>query len=301
MPYDTNNLHYAFSVAYYDRYITMNPGTNREKAVQEANRDLLSIPVNTEKCYKNTACSFTLYTRYPGLMAGIGLSHGTGDKGEIQAGFSLDYVTGAPYIPGSSIKGAVRSAFAHADYIREVLNKQGLDVAALIDEIFEGKQTVTDENGQTVERLIPIPKRDVFYDAYPMEDGTHNILAMEAITPHDEDITKSPNPIAFIKVLPDVPFVFSFALHDGLITAEEKLTLIQTIIKDLGLGAKTNVGFGTFGTDVAARPAAQNGTANHPGGNAGQNNGRNGQNGNAEQGNGGFGTSLADMFGDLKL
>ena len=52
-----------------------------------------------------------LKTIYPGLITGSGLPHQTGSKGEFKLGFQFDYTTGLPYIPGSSIKGTLRSMF----------------------------------------------------------------------------------------------------------------------------------------------------------------------------------------------
>jgi CRISPR-associated protein Cmr6 len=52
-----------------------------------------------------------LKTTYPGLLAGTGYSHGIGVIGEYKIGFHLDHITGLPIIPGSSVKGLLRSAF----------------------------------------------------------------------------------------------------------------------------------------------------------------------------------------------
>ncbi|KIM08833.1 MAG: hypothetical protein KU29_03695 [Sulfurovum sp. FS06-10] len=87
------------------------------------------------------------------------------------------------------------------------------------------------------------------------QDG--KILSDDYITPHknrdkktDEQGKLLPNeifnpiPLRFIKVLPDVEFLFDFILTDGVISKEQKLQLFQTILVDLGIGAKTNVGYG---------------------------------------------------------
>lgn len=60
-----------------------------------------------------------LTTSYPGLITGIGVSHQTTlkwmDKNdqipEFKLGITFDYTTGLPIIPGSSIKGVLRSFF----------------------------------------------------------------------------------------------------------------------------------------------------------------------------------------------
>lgn len=225
MSYNSGNLNYAFNVEYY----SMTP--------EAANRDIVEITTPKIVCY-STEQSFELQTCYPGLMIGIGNFHGAAQKGELNGGFSLDYVTGAPYIPASSLKGVLRSAFEHEEYIREALGDNSVDVKALVDEIFQGTR-----NGKE----IPMYERDIFFDAYPETGG--NIVGIESITPHADEF-KSPNPLSFLKVLPRVVFKFSFKLHDSevykWITADKKRELFKAIIKDFGLGAKTNVGFGAF-------------------------------------------------------
>lgn len=55
--------------------------------------------------------SFSLKTTYPGLTLGTGTLHSIGSKGEIKIGFFFDFTTGLPTIPGSTVKGLIRSAF----------------------------------------------------------------------------------------------------------------------------------------------------------------------------------------------
>jgi CRISPR-associated protein Cmr6 len=53
-----------------------------------------------------------------------------------------------------------------------------------------------------------------------------------------------------VKVLPEVQFEFAFQLKNSQVlpalTAANKLDLFQQILLDLGVGAKTNVGYGQF-------------------------------------------------------
>jgi CRISPR-associated protein Cmr6 len=53
----------------------------------------------------------SLETIYPGLVLGTGYNHETGFEGEHKLGFFFDYTTGLPIIPGSSVKGKLRSVF----------------------------------------------------------------------------------------------------------------------------------------------------------------------------------------------
>ena len=258
---NTKNLNYAFNVEYYK-------GSDFTSTFDysDRNKELISISPMIGKAYKNDKFSFSLKTKYPGLLIGVGNAHGSGGLGDIDLGFSFDYVTGCPYIPGSTVKGVLRSAFAHDEYIKSVLNDPSVDVRKLEKEIFEGiKEEKKDAEGNITEvDYFPVPERDVFYDAFPETKG--NLLLMEAITPHGEDLTKNPKPLTLVKVKPEVTFAFSFRLNNGTVTASAKLNLFKQIIEDLGIGAKTNVGFGIMegqeqnydnAVAVAAADAAQ--------------------------------------------
>ncbi|MEZ4966913.1 MAG: RAMP superfamily CRISPR-associated protein [Saprospiraceae bacterium] len=61
-----------------------------------------------------TEHSFRLKTTYPGLLIGSGYQHETGAEGELKLGFFFDHTSGLPVIPGSSVKGVLRSVF-HKD------------------------------------------------------------------------------------------------------------------------------------------------------------------------------------------
>ena len=144
-------------------------------------------------------------------------------EGQAILGFHFDYTTGLPTIQGSSIKGVLRNAFRHKGYIEEYVGKE-VDIEALEKEIFD--------NG------------DVFFDAVVVSSG--KILGDDFLAPHGDDPLKNPTPLRFIKVLPNVKFRFDFELADGILAKEEKSKLFQNILSDLGLGAKTNVGYGKF-------------------------------------------------------
>ncbi|MEO1808061.1 MAG: type III-B CRISPR module RAMP protein Cmr6, partial [Bacteroidota bacterium] len=244
-----------------------------------------------------------LMTTYPGLATGTGLMHETGSKGESKLGFSFDYSTGIPCIPGSSVKGNLRAvfpqevitqkknldadgiverrAFVHAllggllekdeaglaELRKTYLERCGLDeemqaqvepLADLLErEIFDGtfpaiKIEGEDEKRVTVHKLKSVYDRDIFFDAFPVESLAHDgrILGEDFITPHKHPTRKeldkfaNPVPVQFLKILPKVIFEFRFQTQDGLLTSEQKLTLIETILTFQGVGAKTNVGYG---------------------------------------------------------
>jgi hypothetical protein len=77
-------------------------------------------------------------------------------------------------------------------------------------------------------------------------------LGFDFITPHKHkndsalDPFTDPKPIKFLKILPGVQFRFQFGFKPGLLTIEEKKTLMYVILTEVGIGAKTNVGYGQF-------------------------------------------------------
>ena len=97
-------------------------------------------------------------------------------------------------------------------------------------------------------------KQDIFLGAFPVIGfAGKKLLEMEFITPHTAGRFKNPNPISQIKVRPDVKFDFCFILSDDcsedgtvIVSVEEKKKLFKQLILDMGMGAKTHVGFGHF-------------------------------------------------------
>ncbi len=210
---------------------------------------------------------FSLTTIYPGLLVGSGYIHEIGaDKkdengkplvsDELKLGFYFDHTTGLPVIPGSSVKGVLRSAFDKDDggYVKYLLEdkpkiKTGLNIKKLKEHIFEGKGYI-EKNGKKVWDHLPMHQRDVFLDAFPVK-VKNKFLGNDYITPHEHPL-KNPNPIQFLKVMPGVTFRFEFILRDYVdengnkLAARDKMKLFKAILEDLGIGAKTNVGYGQF-------------------------------------------------------
>ena len=204
---------------------------------------------------------FRMKTTYPGLLVGTGYAH-EAEKGAdqcVKLGFSFDYVTGQPYVPGSSVKGMLKSCFtlgAAGEVLQAICalpdapSKEAMD--ALETNIFGGPEG---------------DGRDIFFDAV-LRSGDQNglVMAQDYITPHGrgKEETKNPTPLMMMKVRPGVTFEFRFQLHDfeapGLtVSAVQKKELFQTLVSLFGVGAKTDVGYGALvpadGTEAAQRPA----------------------------------------------
>lgn len=204
-----------------------------------------------------------LETTYPGLVIGSGYGHQTGAMGEFKLGFFFDHCTGLPVIPGSSVKGLLRSAFPNRDkkrsdvqrsksaFIHQILGSIRPELAKLHpgqleDHLFEGKSSEGD--------YLPMHQHDVFLDAAitsTRNDGKR-IFGEDYLTPHPDPL-KNPIPVRFLKILPGVRFQFNFLLQPSTLgaltlSAAEKTQLYRTILEQLGIGAKTNVGYGQFTT-----------------------------------------------------
>lgn len=204
--------------------------------------------------------TFKVTTQYPGLMAGLGTQHNIGHEEELKLGFSFDHTTGLPYIPGSTVKGILRSFFpsrlkAAANNYNEgsperialeekatqlyklmtgylfpeskvTIDLDENELLKLEKDIFEGISSASVDKNTAHDNLSPY---DVFFDAFPCNSNftgyetkeNGRFLGLDAITPHGKNPLKNPIPLRLLKVLPEVQFQFQFWLNDSNI--EEKL------------------------------------------------------------------------------
>lgn len=252
------NLNLLFNKEYYQ---TIGTETFNDDIVKH-NKDILSA-VFTEKDYIPSAIakqSFILATQYPGLLIGVGNPHGAGNFGggvkddsdkddsseDVNLGFSFDYVTGQPYIPGSSVKGLLRSFFKYypdrANPVEEILHGKGFDGIGMDDV-------------KALEKAV-FEHADIFLDAVVYDGNEYGqLMGFDFITPQQNPVA-SPKPIRIIKVLPDVRFEFRFVLSDKRIreqtlTADALKELFKELLILFGAGAKTNVGYGILDTDAS--------------------------------------------------
>jgi CRISPR-associated protein Cmr6 len=217
---------------------------------------------------------FILETTYPGLLIGSGLAHGVNkDDNDFKIGFSFDHTTGLPIISGSSVKGCLRSMFPnfdnHKNTEEEVKNVkaswllkqiQNIDAPDFLTAYYEPSNTISLAEKETIVNLeneifdgkvsndfLSIYYRDIFMDAHICGANSEGyFLGTDYITPHLEPL-KNPKPIKFIKILPNVAFLFQFDLKDGkLLSKKNKNNLFHKILLTIGIGAKTNVGYGQF-------------------------------------------------------
>jgi CRISPR-associated protein Cmr6 len=244
------NLNYLLNKAYYEPI----QQSNFEK-YNKILREMEFCPGSKEVYFSQD--SFCMKILYPGLLIGIGNTHEAGagldeknkNAVEIKMGFTLDYVTGLPVIPGSTVKGVLRSPFKrchnnheYLEYIREKFSGFSKGSCSNIsDEEILGLEKSIFQEG--VEKVI-------FYDAVPVQAGKDNhILGLDNITPHSAPLL-NPIPLTMLKVIPGVVFLFRFGFErwdkKNMVTPDCLLHVFKEIITDLGIGAKTNVGFGAM-------------------------------------------------------
>lgn len=200
----------------------------------------------------------------PGLLIGSGLAHGLpGSEEDVKTGLQFDYTSGLPVIPGSSVKGVIRSAFPTIKEDKEQSNEADAEklnyIKSLIADIpefsalrFEDKDIL--ELGNQM-----FNHGDIFADALLVGYGTRmkqhgpvkQVLTEDYITPHTGGPLAQPIPIKIVKVAPGVTFAFCFKFNETkigakVVSASMKKALCAAILQDLGVGAKTNVGYGVL-------------------------------------------------------
>ncbi len=192
--------------------------------------------------------SFELKTTYPGLVIGAGYNHPAGESDDdLQMGFFFDHTTGMPVVPGSTVKGRLKSVFPKKGDSRVIAEEKIKYINGLLGQ----KSVVTMQNW---EKLF---EGDVFFDAYiSTVPGGGRIFAEDYITPHNPGdpmgAFKNPTPLRFLKIAPGVGFTFQFRLKSAAlgsgaeITEDNKKELFKKIILDFGIGGKGNVGYGNF-------------------------------------------------------
>ena len=229
---DKMNLNYLFYNAYYDKLNNDHYKACNE-SLKERKFDL------SDKDIPFSMHSFRLKTTYPGLLIGIGNTHAAGDaidnksEKEIKLGFTLDYVTGLPIIPGSTVKGIIRNAFEnYSEFVSGLLNN--VEITELTKKIFE----------EGTEKIV-------FFDAIPVKaNKDEKLFGQDNITPHHPNLLKNPIPLTMLKVMPEVVYMFRFGFDKwnnfGGIDSDALKDAFEQIILTLGVGAKTNVGYGTM-------------------------------------------------------
>ena len=200
----------------------------------------------------------------PGLLIGSGLAHGLpGSEEDVKTGLQFDYTSGLPVIPGSSVKGVIRSAFPTIKEDKEQSNEADAEklnyIKSLIADIPEFSALGLEDKDILELGNQMFNHGDIFADALLVGYGTRmkqhgtvkQVLAEDYITPHTGGPLAQPIPIKIVKVAPGVTFAFCFKFNETkigakVLSASMKKALCAAILQDLGVGAKTNVGYGVL-------------------------------------------------------
>mgnify|MGYP000899938564 CR=1 FL=1 len=172
------------------------------------------------------------------LAVGLGLSH------PIENGFGWHHTLGVPYLPGSTVKGIVKS---WAEEWAENHSSEN------IVRIF-GSKSETDENNKNSADENKIGSV-IFFDALPLQPVQ---LAADVMTPHYQPYYAgtdklpgdwyNPNPIPFLTVGEEQSFMFAVAPRRKEDASDVDLVLdwLASALTVIGVGAKTAVGYGRF-------------------------------------------------------
>ena len=169
------------------------------------------------------------------LATGLGLSH------PLENGMTWQHNLGVPYLPGSTVKGIVRT------WAEEwATNYSPGD----IDRIF-GPSSDKDKNSNDEKTVGTI----IFFDALPVQPVK---LAADIMTPHYQEYYSStdklpgdwynPNPIPFLVVGEGQLFMFALAPRkkENISDLELVLQWLDEALTITGAGAKTASGYGRF-------------------------------------------------------
>lgn len=226
-----------------------------------------AISVNTDVLEVLRSADYSVVNmrvQAPGLLIGSGLAHGLpGSEEDVKTGLQFDYTSGLPVIPGSSVKGVIRSAFPTIKEDKEQSNEADAEklnyIKSLIADIPEFSALGLEDKDILELGNQMFNHGDIFADALLVGYGTRmkqhgpvkQVLTEDYITPHTGGPLAQPIPIKIVKVAPGVTFAFCFKFNETkigarVVSASMKKALCAAILQDLGVGAKTNVGYGVL-------------------------------------------------------
>ncbi|MDI6809665.1 MAG: type III-B CRISPR module RAMP protein Cmr6 [Candidatus Eisenbacteria bacterium] len=176
------------------------------------------------------------------LLFGVGYSH------PLEIGFTFDWTTGLPIIPGSSLKGVARS-FGKDKESRDQL---GIDAETLKQILGPDPKEPPHESG-----------RIIFFPAYPCLRPDQAFLELDVMTPHYKEYYDDPSnppadwynpvPLHFLTVPVGVKYCFRLADRHNLAEKEtpdnllgKAMSILKSALTEHGVGAKTAVDYGYF-------------------------------------------------------
>lgn len=183
------------------------------------------------------------------FVTGMGIEH------PLENGFAFLNPYGLPYLPGSGVKGVLRSAAQQMAQSGEAGWNPGW-----VDELFGQAATLEDDGHRGAL---------TFLDCVPKLPASG--MALEIMTPHYSDYYQgkgtphdagSPNPIVFLTVPAGSRFTFHVLVKPALLRSESLLdggwraplqAAFELAFEWIGFGAKTAVGYGAMALDTEAQ------------------------------------------------
>ena len=158
----------------------------------------------------------------------VGMSESFGQI-PYEIGISFHPIFNVPYIPSSTIKGAVRNA-------GEELGHKNEEIKDMIEKLFGTQNNIG---------IIG------FTDAFPIESEIKYILYPDIITPHyskaKSELDVNPNPLAHLNIAPGTVFMFLVYARKKLNSNLEHVLLMSLLYAMArGIGARTSVGYSLF-------------------------------------------------------
>lgn len=174
------------------------------------------------------------------------LAVGLGNESPLEIGLTLHHTYGMPLVPGSALKGLCRRAacrFWNVETSRDLLEEEASSFRALFGDTESASYIVFWDAWYDPGSVGGSPfKRDVVTVHHPHYYGGKDVW------PTDFD---DPTPVPFLVVRPGTRFLFAVDAPDdrwGLFVQR----LLRWALERLGIGAKTNAGYGYFRFDPSA-------------------------------------------------
>jgi CRISPR-associated protein Cmr6 len=194
-------------------------------------------------------------TRYR-FVSGMGREH------PVENGFAWHHTLGVPYLPGSSVKGMVRS------YLDTWTERNQLEIKRIF-----GPRRWQDEQGQWHD-TDPTVGTVLFLDAIPIAQV---VLKADIMTPHYGPYYQdgktpgdwhSPTPIPFLTVDEGAKFLFTLLprtrSEEHLQDCAMVLAWLTEALQTTGAGAKTAIGYGRFKPEEQAPKGPPPPSTHHP-------------------------------------
>ena len=195
------------------------------------------------------------------LVVGLGATHPE------ETSMIFHHIYGIPYIPASTIKGAVKHHIAQKisqNILKEFPERSYMEILSSITKFLDKGELVLNDDRIDVNNI----KKDfddavkifgtqsqkgnvIFLDAYPIDNVK---LEIDIINPHYPDYYSKekvpgdwqlPNPISFLTIGKNVKFRFYILSRDQRLLKISK-NWLESVLKSHGIGAKTSLGYGFF-------------------------------------------------------